>query len=209
MNRDFCKFCTELGEGLFLEDPVISEHEWDKIMILSATDLKRELKQGTLLIEPLSQDTIRENGIDLRVSCEITRLKRQNTIPFDIQSPKTREFYSKENNIETFVIDSGEKILVSTLEKITLPNNLMALCQLRSTFARAGILIPPTVVDAGFSGNLTIQLSGGSFPVRIPVKTRFLHLIFAELKTPLTKGYDGKYQNDSGVALPKTDHKLS
>jgi dCTP deaminase len=172
-------------------------------MILSAIDLQREIKRRTLTIEPFSEDTIRENGIDLRFSCEIMRLSQQNLTPLDIQSPKYDDFYFKENNKEFLLIGKFEKILVATLEKVTLPNNLMAFCQLRSTFARAGILIPPTVVDAGFSGNLTIQLSGGSFPVKIPVKTRFLHLIFAELKTPLTKGYDGKYKNRKGVAPPK------
>ena len=178
-------------------------------MILSAEDLQLELEHRRLLIEPLSQDTVRENGVDLRISGEITRLKIETGTPFDIQSSKTDEFYSKEQNKETFVLDSGEKILVSTWEKVTVPNNLMAFCQLRSTFARAGVSIPPTVVDAGFSGNLTIQMSGSSFPVKIAVRTRFLHLIFAELKTPLMKGYDGKYQNDSGVGLPKTDRGMS
>jgi dCTP deaminase len=61
------------------------------------------------------------------------------------------------------------------------------------------------VVDAGFEGNLTIQISGGPFPVKIPVKTRFLHLIFAELKTPLLTGYEGKYKHYDGVATPKID----
>jgi dCTP deaminase len=175
-------------------------------MILSAADLERELKQGTLLIEPLSKDTIRENGVDLRLACEVTRLIKHDSMPLDIQSPKNDDFYSKETNLRDFVISPGEKVLVSTVEKVTLPNHLMAFCQLRSTFARAGISIPPTVADAGFSGNLTIQLSGSLFPVKIPVKTRFLHLIFGELRTPLTKGYNGKYQNDNGVALPKTDY---
>jgi dCTP deaminase len=175
-------------------------------MILSDVDLKRELKQGLLSIIPLSQDSIRENGIDLRISNEIVRLRQHDIEPLDIQSPKNNEFYTKEEHRESFVVGSFEKILVATLEKIALPNNLMAFCQLRSTFARAGISIPPTVVDAGFSGNLTIQMSGGSFPVKILTKTRFLHLVFAELKSPSTKGYLGKYQNDNGVALPKTDN---
>lgn len=174
-------------------------------MILSRIDLQREIKQGTLNIEPLCDETIRENGIDLRLSDEIIRFSQTNTKTLDIQSPRYDEFYLKENIVDTLVLGKFERILVATLEKVKLPNNLMAFCQLRSTFARAGISIPPTVVDAGFVGNLTIQLSGGSFPVSIHLKTRFLHLIFAELKTPLTKGYEGKYKNDSGVAIPKTD----
>lgn len=173
-------------------------------MILSAADLQREIKQGTLNIEPFSEETIRENGVDLRLSESVMRLREVDKI-FELQSPKYEELYVKENIANTLLLGRFEKVLVATLEKISLPNNLMAFCQLRSTFSRAGVSIPPTVVDAGFAGNLTIQLSGGPFPVRIPLKTRFLHLVFAELKTPLTKGYEGKYKNDSGVAAPKTD----
>jgi dCTP deaminase len=175
-------------------------------MILSAVDLKNALDLGTLGISPLSSDTVRENGVDLRFSEEIVRLQSTDTV-LDIASPTSDGFYYKEKASGSFVVDKYEKVLVATMERVKLPNDLMAFCELRSTFSRAGISIPPTVVDAGFEGILTIQISGGPFPVRIPVKTRFLHLIFAELKTPLVTGYDGKYKNFEGVVTPKTDLK--
>jgi dCTP deaminase len=175
-------------------------------LILSAVDLKRALEQGSLGIDPLSGDTVRENGVDLRFSEEIVRLQSADTV-LDIASPTIEGLYVKEKVVGSFVLGTHEKVLVATLERVKLPNGMMAFCELRSTFARAGVSIPPTVVDAGFEGNLTIQISGGPFPVRIPVKTRFLHLIFAELKTPLVTGYEGKYKNDNGVATPKTDRK--
>ena len=177
-------------------------------MILSAVDLQREIKQGTLTIIPYNAETIRENGIDLRISQTIMRLNEKNEKALDIQNPNYDEFYFKENIVDNLILGKYERILVSTIEKITLPNNLMAFCQLRSTFARAGVSIPPTVVDAGFAGNLTIQLSCGPFPVKISINTRFLHLVFAELKTPLKSGYEGKYKNDCGVAAPKADKKI-
>jgi dCTP deaminase len=176
-------------------------------MILSAVDLRKELEHGRLSIKPLSDDTVRENGVDLRFSEEIVRLQPTDHI-LDIQSPKCEELYVGEKVAEAFVLGRFEKVLAATLERVKMPNNLMAFCQLRSTFARAGVSIPPTVVDAGFEGSLTIQLSGGPFPVKIPIKTRFLHLIFAELKTPLDRGYAGKYNHDSGVAPPKTDPSI-
>jgi dCTP deaminase len=175
-------------------------------MILSAVDLRNELKQGTLVIDPLRDDTIRENGVDLRFSEEIVRLQSTDAV-LDIASPTSEGLYFKEKALDSFVLGKYEKVLVATLEQVKLPNDLMAFCELRSTFSRAGISIPPTVVDAGFEGNLTIQISGGPFPVKIPVKTRFLHLIFAELKTPLVTGYEGKYKNFEGVVTPKTDSK--
>jgi dCTP deaminase len=175
-------------------------------MILSAVDLRKAIEQGTLGISPLSSDTIRENGVDLRFSEEIVRLQPSDTV-LDIASPTSEGLYVKEKASDSFVLGKYEKVLVATMERVKLPNDLMAFCELRSTFSRAGISIPPTVVDAGFEGILTIQISGGPFPVRIPVKTRFLHLIFAELKTPLVTGYDGKYKNFEGVVTPKTDRK--
>jgi dCTP deaminase len=175
-------------------------------MILSAVDLRKALDQGTLGIDPLSSDTIRENGVDLRFSEEIVRLQPSDTV-LDIASPNSEGLYVKEKASDSFVLGKYEKVLVATMERVKLPNDLMAFCELRSTFSRAGISIPPTVVDAGFEGILTIQISGGPFPVKIPVKTRFLHLIFAELKTPLVTGYEGKYKNFEGVVTPKTDLK--
>lgn len=175
-------------------------------MILSAVDLRKAIEQGSLGISPLSSDTIRENGVDLRFSEEIVRLQPTDNV-LDIASPTSEGLYFKEKATDSFVLGKYEKMLVATMERVKLPNDLMAFCELRSTFSRAGVSIPPTVVDAGFEGNLTIQISGGPFPVRIPVKTRFLHLIFAELKTPLVTGYEGKYKHDNGVATPKTDRK--
>lgn len=175
-------------------------------LILSALDLKKALEQGSLTIEPLGNDTIRENGVDLRFSEEIVRLQPTDAV-LDLQSPNNEGLYFKEKAADYFVLGKYEKVLVATLERVKLSNALMAFCQLRSTFSRAGISIPPTVVDAGFEGNLTIQISGGPFPVKIPTKTRFLHLIFAELKTPLLTGYEGKYKHYNGVATPKTDRQ--
>lgn len=173
-------------------------------MILSALDLKKAIEQGSLTINPLSEDTIRENGVDLRFSEEIVRLQPTDKV-LDIQSPSNEGLYFKEKAVDFFVLGKYEKVLVATLERVKLGNDLMAFCQLRSTFSRASVSIPPTVVDAGFEGNLTIQISGGPFPVKIPTKTRFLHLVFAELKTPLVTGYEGKYKHDNGVAPPKKD----
>lgn len=167
-------------------------------------DLRKAMEQGSLTIFPLSDDTIRENGVDLRFSDEIVCLQSTDKV-LDIQSPSREGLYVAEKVPDSFVLGKYEKMLVATLEHVKLGNDLMAFCQLRSTFSRAGISIPPTVVDAGFEGNLTIQISGGPFPVKIPTKTRFLHLVFAKLQTPLTRGYEGKYKHDCGVAPPKKD----
>jgi dCTP deaminase len=86
-----------------------------------------------------------------------------------------------------------------------MPMDLMGFVQLRSTYARLGLALPPTIIDANFSGQLTLEVLGGSFPVKIYAGDRFCHIIFAKLTSPVEKPYIGKYQLQRGVTLPIPD----
>lgn len=78
-----------------------------------------------------------------------------------------------------------------------MPNDLMGFVELRSTWARSGIIIPPTIVDAGFRGNLTLEIVPFNDDP-IPYGQRFAHLIFGKLTSP-SASYAGKYQNQRGI----------
>jgi len=169
-------------------------------LILGDRDLKYYLEKGRITISPLFQDTIRENGVDLRVGGEVARFKEINEVYED--GKDIRSFYDIEKGNE-FVIYPNEHVLLVTEEYVKLPNDVMAFVNLRSSFARLGILAPPTIVDAGFEGQLTIEVLGSAFPVKIKRGTRFLHLIFARTLTPVENPYRGKYQGQQGVTLTK------
>lgn len=171
-------------------------------MILGDRDLKYYLEKGRIVISPLFQDTIRENGVDLRVGGEVARFKEINEVYED--GKDIRSFYDIEKGNE-FVIYPNEHVLLVTEEYVKLPNDVMAFVNLRSSFARLGILAPPTIVDAGFEGQLTIEVLGSAFPVKIKRGTRFLHLIFARTLTPVENPYRGKYQGQRGVTLTKNE----
>ncbi|MEM0173367.1 MAG: dCTP deaminase [Sulfolobaceae archaeon] len=171
-------------------------------MILGDRDLKYYLEKGWIVIEPLREDSIRENGVDLRVGKEIVRFRPTNEV-FDIYSHQDMEkFFIKERG-EEFIIHPFEHVLLTTEEYVRLPHDIMAFVNLRSSFARLGLFIPPTIVDAGFEGELTIEVVGSSFPIKLRRGTRFLHLIFAKTLTPVENPYRGKYQGQRGVTLPK------
>jgi len=170
-------------------------------MILSDFDLRNYISSGRLVIDPLFDDTIRENGVDLRLGKQIARLKRSEKLLDTRTSVDYNKFYQIEW-VDEFVLQADEKILVTTLEKVTLPSDLMGFVQLRSSFARVGLLLPPTIIDAGFSGNITIEVRGTSFPVKLYSGQRFAHIVFSKLTTPLEKPYSGKYQGQVGVTLP-------
>ena len=172
-------------------------------VILSDVDLKRYLDAGKLQISPLNEESIRENGLDLRFGREFAVLKTGAEQPFDVRGMNdASHYFDVSSGASTFVIPPHSRCLAHTLETVTLPNDLMGFCELRSSYARLGFLIPPTIIDAGFAGQITIEIVGSSFPVRVYPYDRFLHVVFSELTCPSVKPYTGKYQSQTGVQLP-------
>ncbi|MCD6094962.1 MAG: dCTP deaminase [Thermoprotei archaeon] len=179
-------------------------------MILSDFDLQGYIMSGRLVIKPFDEDILRENGIDLRIGGQIARLKRTDKV-FDVMSfSKKPESHNYEDfftieEVEEFIINPFEHVLITSLEYLELPNDLMGFVELRSTFARMGLIIPPTIIDAGFKGQITLEVRGAPFPIKLKKGMRFAHVIFAKLMNPVLKPYRGKYFKQQGVTLPKVD----
>ena len=170
------------------------------MVILSDVEIRNYIESGKLVIKPIFEDTIRENGLDLRIGPEIARFKRKGI--FEIGKSRIEDFYEIERG-DSFIIQPHEHILIHTVEYLRIPNDLIGFVNLRSTFARLGISIPSTIIDAGFEGQLTIEIIGGEFSVKIPSNERFLHIILAKLSSPVKRAYQGKYKGQTGVKLPE------
>jgi dCTP deaminase len=173
-------------------------------MILSDFDLTWYLKSGRLVIVPYDEEIVRENGIDLRIGGELAKLKSLNKV-FDtrnVTEEQVSEFYEVLKSDE-FVIYPNERVLLTTLEYVKLPNDIMGFVELRSSFARLGLTIPPTIIDAGFEGNVTLEVHGSTFPIKLYKGQRFAHVIFSKTLNPVLRPYQGKYQGQRGVTLPK------
>lgn len=145
-------------------------------MILSGRDIEWYIEAGKLKINPVFPEQFRENGIDLILD--------------DIEGHPL-EFIK------------NEFVLGCTKEILSMPDDLMGFVELRSTWARSGIMIPPTIVDAGFKGNLTLEIVPHK-NIPIPYGQRFAHLIFAKLTNP-SQPYQGKYQDQRGITTPRKD----
>ncbi len=175
-------------------------------MILSDWDIRVYIEKKLLVIDPLYPDTIRENGVDLRFGDQFCRFKKTPERIIDTRSDRVEDVLECTRvGEEGFVIQPLEHVLATTLEWVEIPHDLMALVNLRSTFARYSLYIPPTIIDAGFKGNVTIEIIGGSLPVRVYPGQRFLHVVFARTSSPVYRPYSGKYQEQKGVTPPKPD----
>ncbi len=171
-------------------------------MILSDRDIMVLIRAGDLVIDPLDPEIIRENGLDLRLGRGYCRFKGTDKI-LDPRSPGDASEFYECGEASEIVVRPREHLLLHTLEYIKLPDYIAGLVNLRSTWARTGIYVPSTAVDAGFEGQLTIEVIGSSFPVKLYAGDRFLHLVLVKLGTPSAKPYSGEYQGQRGVRLPK------
>ncbi len=170
-------------------------------MILSDFDLRAYLSSGRLKIDPYSDEIVRENGVDLRLGSSYCVLKDVDDV-LDLRASDDISKLYECGEDEYIILKPNKRYLLHTLEYIGLPPELMGFVQLRSTFARLGLMIPPTIIDGGFEGQITIELLTSSFPIKIYPGTRFLHVVFAKLTTPVNKPYKGKYQGQRKVTLP-------
>ena len=173
--------------------------------MLSGSEIMKLIEQGKLMIEPFSEEIVRENGVDLRIGDEVAILLN-NPTPIDptrISDYDLREYYKVMRlDDEGIVMQPYMKVLVSTLESIEMPGDIAGFIELRSTFARLGLSIPPTIIDAGFRGQITLEIHGGAFPVILRKGVRFAHVVFMRVEGK-PKPYSGKYQGQRGVTLPR------
>jgi len=159
-----------------------------KVNLILDREIKRLLKEGKLVIKPLSEDSITPNGVDLSVGDEaIVMLEAPEPAPTRVEVD------------EELVVPPYAHVLVVTEEYLELPPNIVGLVNLRSTYARRGLLIPPTVVDAGYKGRLTLALRGAPHPIKLRRGERVWHLVLVE-SYEAEKPYSGKYQGSTRLA---------
>jgi dCTP deaminase len=172
-------------------------------MILTKEGIERLINKKELQIEPFDEEVIRENGLDLRIGEEYAIYAFENQVIDVCELTSSSHLFSKVQAKDgRIAIPPNKFVLLTTLEYVKFPRNVVGLCNLRSTLARYGLTIPPTIVDAGFEGNLTIEVvnSSNNYIVLRP-GVRFLHVIL--VKTEGEAKYFGKYLGQKGVTLPK------
>ncbi len=174
--------------------------------VLARNELLKLIKDGVLSIEPFSDDVIRENGLDLRVGTEyaIYAFDGQIIDPCELESAR-HLFSIVEAKDGRIVIPPRSFALLTTMEYVKFPRDVVGFCNLRSTLARYGLSVPPTIIDTGFEGNVTIEVinNSGNYMVLRP-GMRFLHVVL--VKAIGEARYLGKYLGQRGVTPPKGMH---
>ncbi|MFP3292590.1 MAG: dCTP deaminase, partial [Thermoproteus sp.] len=173
-------------------------------MILTGDEIRRLMSLGRLSVEPLRDDAIRENGLDLRIGREYAIYAYEGAAirPCELAEGEARRHFRIVKEADEIAVPPRNFVLLTTEEYVKMSNDVVGLANLRSTLARYGLVIPPTVVDAGFEGNITIEVVNES-PNTIVLRPglRFLHLILVRAEGAAK--YLGTYLGQRGVTPPK------
>ena len=175
--------------------------------VLSDRTIKEELAAGRLGVDPLDPEAIQPASVDLRLD-RLFRVFRSTARPFvDVREPvdDLTELVEIAED-KPFIIQPASFCLGSTIEKITLPDDIVARVDGKSSLGRLGLLVHATAgyVDPGWTGCLTLELSNQSqMPIALYYGMRIAQVSFLRLTTPVDRPYGSeelgsKYQGQTG-----------
>jgi dCTP deaminase len=162
-------------------------------VVLSDRDIRAEIAAGRIVIDPFIPEAVQPSSIDLHLDKRF-RVFRNSRYPFidvRVDQPDMTELVEIAGD-EPFILHPGEFVLGSTLERVQLPNDLVARLEGKSSLGRLGLLIHSTAgyVDPGWEGNLTLELSNvANLPITLYDGMKIGQISFQRLSSPAEVGY--------------------
>lgn len=175
-------------------------------MVLSDGTIRAEIEAGRIVLDPYEPNNIQPASVDVRCD-KIFRVFHNGRHPYiDVRKPM--DDLTERVEIEgdqPFILHPGEFVLGQTLERVTVPNDLVARLEGKSSLGRLGLLIHSTAgfIDSGFIGNITLELSNvANLPITIYNEMPIGQISFMRLDAPVEKPYGGegmasKYQGQA------------
>lgn len=182
-------------------------------MLLSDRDIRNQIEAGRVVIEPYEPVMIQPASIDVRLD-RLFRLfdnHKYSVIDPAADQPDLTRLVDVGPE-EPFVLHPGEFVLGSTFERITLPHDVAARLEGKSSLGRLGLLTHSTAgfVDPGFSGHVTLELSNtATMPILLWPGMKIGQLCFFQLSSPSERPYGtgatgSRYQGQRGPTASRS-----
>lgn len=182
-------------------------------MLLSDRDIKAEIASGRVVLEPYDEGMVQPSSIDVRIDRYFRVFENHrypHIDPAEEQPDLTRIVEPLPN--EPFILHPGEFALASTYEVVTLPDDVAARLEGKSSLGRLGLLTHSTAgfIDPGFSGHVTLELSNvATLPIKLWPGMKIGQLCFIRLSSPAehpygSSLYGSRYQGQRGPTPSKS-----
>src|SRR5579871_3435750 len=175
-------------------------------MVLSDRTIRAMLEAGRIEIDPYDPALLQPSSVDVRVD-RLFRVFRNNLYPYiDVKLPQDDLTELVEVGEEPFILHPGEFVLGSTLERVRLPDDLVARLEGKSSLGRLGLLIHSTAgfIDPGWDGHVTLELSNvANLPITIYPGMKIGQISFMQMTEPAATPYGAaaigsKYKGQRG-----------
>ncbi|HZG94293.1 MAG TPA: dCTP deaminase [Mycobacteriales bacterium] len=176
-------------------------------MLLSDRDLRAEIDAGRVVLDPYDPVMIQPSSVDVRIDryFRVFHNSRYTHIDVAREMDDLTELVEPRGD-EPFLLHPGEFVLGSTLECVTLPDDIAARLEGKSSLGRLGLLTHSTAgfIDPGFTGHVTLELSNvANLPITLYPGMKIGQICFFRLSSPAEKPYGSgasgsRYQGQRG-----------
>lgn len=183
-------------------------------MLLSDRDIRAEAEAGRVRLEPYEPAMIQPSSIDVRLD-RFFRVFENHRYPHIDPAQEQAELTREVAPIgdEPFILHPGEFVLGSTYEMVSLPDDIAARLEGKSSLGRLGLLTHSTAgfIDPGFTGHVTLELSNvATLPIKLYPGMKIGQLCFFRLSSPSEHPYGSsasgsRYQGQRGPT-PSRSH---
>ena len=176
-------------------------------MLLSDRDILKELEAGQVSLEPFDASMVQPSSVDVRLDRFFRTFENHrypHIDPAEDQPDLTRAV--EPEGEEPFILHPGEFVLGSTYEVVSLPDDIAARVEGKSSLGRLGLLTHATAgfVDPGFSGHVTLELANvATLPIKLYPGMKIGQFCFFRLSSPSqhpygSEKYGSRYQGQRG-----------
>ena len=176
-------------------------------MLLSDRDILNEIDAGRIGMEPFDPAMVQPASIDVRLDRYFRVFENHrypHIDPAQAQDDLTREVQAEGD--EPFILHPGEFVLGSTYEEVSLPSDLAARVEGKSSLGRLGLLTHATAgfVDPGFSGHVTLELANvATLPIKLYPGMKIGQFCFFRMSSASehpygSEKYGSRYQGQRG-----------
>ncbi|MFB8235213.1 dCTP deaminase [Kitasatospora purpeofusca] len=176
-------------------------------MLLSDKDIRAEIDNGRVVIDPFDPAMVQPSSIDVRLDrfFRVFENHRYPHIDPSEEQPDLTRLVEPEGE-DAFILHPGEFVLASTFEVITLPDDVASRLEGKSSLGRLGLLTHSTAgfIDPGFSGHVTLELSNvATLPIKLYPGMKIGQLCLFRLSSPSehpygSERYGSRYQGQRG-----------
>jgi dCTP deaminase len=182
-------------------------------MLLSDRDILDQIKNNRVVLDPFEAGMVQPSSVDVRLDKYFRVFENHrypHIDPADEQPELTRMVEPAHD--EPFILHPGEFVLASTYECVTLPDDIAARLEGKSSLGRLGLLTHSTAgfIDPGFTGHVTLELSNvATLPIKLWPGMKIGQLCFFQLSSPSEHPYGSakhgsRYQGQRGPTASRS-----